>query len=198
MKDNTVAMGWDVLDRMEQAVEKVRNRLLRATAALNQAGIPYAVVGGHAVASWVAKIDEGAVRTTPDVDILVRREDQATIAAAFARAALVPQLPGDGSVVLDGVNSKPRDAVHLLWSGEKVNPDHVLSAPDIVAVDDPGGYRVLELELLVIMKLVANRNKDAVHVRDLVGVGLIDQSWVTKLPPILAERLQHILDTPGG
>jgi hypothetical protein len=41
---------------MERAVAKVRERLLRATAALNQAGIPYAVVGGNAVASWVANI----------------------------------------------------------------------------------------------------------------------------------------------
>ena len=39
-------------------------------AALNQAGIPYAVVGGNAVASWVATVDAGAVRNTRDVDLL--------------------------------------------------------------------------------------------------------------------------------
>lgn len=27
-------------------------------------GIPHAVVGGHAVAAWVARIDPAAVRTT--------------------------------------------------------------------------------------------------------------------------------------
>jgi hypothetical protein len=37
----TVGMSYDILDRMERAVAKVRERLLRATAALNQAGIPY-------------------------------------------------------------------------------------------------------------------------------------------------------------
>lgn len=57
-----VGMNRTVLDRMEHAVAKVRDRLLRVTAALNQAGIPYAVVGGNAVASWVATVDEGAVR----------------------------------------------------------------------------------------------------------------------------------------
>ena len=71
----TVGMGVDVLDRMERAVAKVRERLLRATSALNAAGIPYAVVGGNAVASWVATVDEGAVRNTRDVDLLVRRAD---------------------------------------------------------------------------------------------------------------------------
>ena len=58
----TVGMSWEILERMERAVLKVRERLLRATAALNQAGLPYAVVGGNRVASWVATVDEGAVR----------------------------------------------------------------------------------------------------------------------------------------
>src|SRR5438874_6945253 len=50
----TVGMSYEILDRMQRAVAKVRERLLRATAALNQVGVPYAVVGGNAVASWVA------------------------------------------------------------------------------------------------------------------------------------------------
>ena len=50
-------------DRMVRAVEKVRERLLRAAAALEQAGIPYAVTGGNAVAAWVSRVDEAAVRT---------------------------------------------------------------------------------------------------------------------------------------
>ena len=36
------------------------------------------------------------------------------------------------------------------------------------------------------------------HIRDLIGVGLVDASWLTKLPPPLAERLKQILDTPEG
>ena len=64
-----------LLERMVRAVEKVRERLLRATAALEAASIPYAVVGGNAVAAWVTRVDESAVRNTQDVDILVRRVD---------------------------------------------------------------------------------------------------------------------------
>src|ERR1041385_8889026 len=84
-----VGMSWDILDRMERAVAKVRERLLRATAALNQAGVPYAVVGGNAVASWVATFDEGAVRNTRDVDLLVRRSDLDAITAALQQAGFV-------------------------------------------------------------------------------------------------------------
>src|SRR5438128_3949670 len=85
----TVGMDESILDRMERAVAKVRERLLRATAALNEGGIPYAVVGGNAVASWVASVDEGAVRNTRDVDILVRRDDLPAVAAALERTGFV-------------------------------------------------------------------------------------------------------------
>src|SRR4051794_4208937 len=85
----TVGMPPEILDRMERAVAKVRERLLRATAALNKAGIPYAVVGGNAVASWVATVDEGAVRNTRDVDLLIRRSDLAAAGVAFEQAGFV-------------------------------------------------------------------------------------------------------------
>src|SRR6476660_1548548 len=82
-------MSGEILERMERAVAKVRDRLLRATAALNQAGVPYAVVGGNAVASWVATVDEGAVRNTRDIDLLVRRSDLPEVTAALEQAGFV-------------------------------------------------------------------------------------------------------------
>src|SRR5713226_9564295 len=85
----TVGMSWEILERMERAVARVRERLLRATAALNQLGVAYAVVGGNAVASWVATIDEGAIRNTRDVVLLVRRSDLPAITAALEQAGFV-------------------------------------------------------------------------------------------------------------
>ena len=64
--------GEVLLERMVRAVEKVRDRLLRATRALDSAGVPYAVVDGNAVAAWVADVDPAAVRSTQEVDILLR------------------------------------------------------------------------------------------------------------------------------
>ena len=72
---SVVTFGFDVLDRVEQAVVMVKERLKRAVAALDAAGVPHAVVGGHAVAAWVSRIDPAAVRTTVDVDILIARVD---------------------------------------------------------------------------------------------------------------------------
>src|SRR5437868_12100469 len=86
--DNHVvsALAWE---RMVTAVEKVRERLRRAAEALEQAGIPYAVVGGNAVAAWVSEVDEAAVRNTQDVDILLRRADLERAKAALAPAGFV-------------------------------------------------------------------------------------------------------------
>src|SRR5437868_13250274 len=110
----TVGMPLEILDRMERAVAKVRERLLRATAALNQAGVPYAVVGGNAVASWVATVDEGAVRNTRDVDLLVRRSDFPAISAALERAGFVGDELLDVIMFRDGAEGKPSEAIHLL------------------------------------------------------------------------------------
>jgi hypothetical protein len=194
----TVGMSWDILDRMERAVAKVRDRLLRATTALNQAGVPYAVVGGNAVASWVATVDEGAVRNTRDVDLLVRRSDLPAITTALERAGFVHDELLDVVMFRDGVQGKPSEAVHLLFAGEKTRPDHLLPAPEIQTVDNPANYRVIIIDSLVTMKLMSNRDKDRTHVRDLVGVGLVDATWLPKLPPELATRLKQILDTPDG
>src|SRR5215207_6828842 len=115
---HTVTMGWDILDRMERAVAKVRDRLLRATAVLNAAGVLYAVVGGHAVASWVATIDEGAVRNTRDIDLLVRRDDLPALTTALTAAGFIPADVLEVPMFLDGPDAKPSESIHLLFSGE--------------------------------------------------------------------------------
>ena len=183
---------------MERAVAKVRERLLRATAALNQAGVAYAVVGGNAVASWVATVDEGAVRNTRDIDLLVRRSDLRAVTVALEKAGFVRDEVLEVILFRDGAQGKPSEAVHLLFTGEKTRADHALPAPEIQTVEDPANFRVLTLESLLLMKLLSNRRKDQVHIQDLIAVRLIDSSWLPKLPPELAARLKQILDTPDS
>jgi hypothetical protein len=48
------------------------------------------------------------------------------------------------------------------------------------------------------MKLAAFRDKDRVHLRDLLGVGLIDAGWLPRLPDTLRHRLEEILNHPDG
>jgi hypothetical protein len=186
------------LDRMVRAVEEVRERLLRATAALEKAGVAYAVVGGNAVASWVSGVDKAAVRNTQDVDLLLRRADLEAAKAALAGVGFVWRHVAGIDLFLDGPNAKARDAVHVVFAGEKVRPEYVLPAPDVTETEQAPDFRVLRLEALVRMKLTSFRDKDRTHLRDMLDVGLIDATWCLKLPPELAARLQQLVDTPHG
>ena len=190
--------GIAILERMASAVDKVRDRLLRATAALEQAGVLYAVVGGNAVAAWVARVDEAAVRNTQDVDILLRRSDFAAAQAALASAGFVYRHVAGMDVFLDGPNAKARDAVHVIFAGEKVRPSEALPNPDAAQSVFFSPYHVLDLEALVQIKLTAFRLKDRMHLIDLLDIGLIDASWKDRYPPDLAGRLQALIDTPDG
>lgn len=184
---------------MVQAVELVRQRLLRATAALEAAGIPYAVAGGNAVAAWVASIDPAAVRNTQDVDILLRRADLDAAATALAPAGFVRRHVAGIDVFLDGPDAKARDALHVVPAGEKIRPEYAAPAPDVEEFSNPDPlFRTIALESLVRMKLTSFRRKDQVHLLDMLDVGLIDASWVVRFPPELAARLQHLIDTPEG
>jgi hypothetical protein len=46
------------------------------------------------------------------------------------------------------------------------------------------------------MKLTSFRDKDRVHLRDLIAVGLVDRRRLGDLPPELAARLKQLLDHP--
>jgi hypothetical protein len=183
-------------ERMIRAVEKVRERLLRATAALERASIPYAVVGGNAVAVWVARVDEAAVRNTQDVDILLRRADLDAATAALAQAGFVRRHVAGIDLFLDGPRAKARDAVHVVFAGEKVRPEYTLPAPDVADSEPATSFRVLSLDALVRMKLTSFRLKDRVHVLDMLDVGLIDATWCQRLPAELAQRLQELVQNP--
>jgi hypothetical protein len=185
-----------LLDRMVLAVERVRDRLARATKALDAAGIPYAVAGGNAVAVWVATIDAAAVRNTQDVDVLLRRADLEAAARVLEAAGFIRRHVAGIEMFLDGPNAKARDAVHIVIAGEKVRPEYETAAPDVTESEQPSTFRVLSLDALVRMKLTSFRDKDRTHLRDMLEVGLIDQSWVQRLGPALGPRLQQLIDTP--
>jgi hypothetical protein len=190
--------GEDLLDRMVRAVEKVRERLNRAVRALEASNIAYAVVGGNAVAAWVTRIDEAAVRNTPDVDILLRRSEFELAMTALSDAGFVFRDVDGIATFLDGPDAKARDSVHLIFAGERIRPGDPVPAPEIIEVESTPRFRVITLDALVRMKLNSFRTKDRMHLRDLMDVGLVDESWLPRLPLPLSQRLQEVLDDPLG
>jgi hypothetical protein len=192
------AYGEVSWERMSNAIEKVRRRLLRAAHALDRAGVRYAVAGGNAVAAWVSRVDEAAVRNTQDVDIILRREDLPAATAALEKDGFIARHAAGLDMFLDGPDAKPRDAVHIVFAAEKVRPEHSLNAPDVSEAESTESFRLLSLDALVRMKLTSFRDKDRVHLRDLIEVGLVDAGWLERLPESLRPRLQQVLDTPEG
>ena len=195
---SVVTFGFDVLDRVEQAAAMVKERLKRSVAALEAAGIPHAVVGGHAVAAWVARIDPAAVRTTVDVDLLIDRADLPRAIVALEQVGFIHSFTFGINIFVDGPSGKAREAVHILFAGETVKPGDPLPAPDLSAAQTLDGYRIVDLDRLIVMKLTAFRDKDKTHLRDMIDVGLIDAGTVARLPAELRPRLEELLATPGG
>ncbi|HVP11386.1 MAG TPA: hypothetical protein VMV94_09405 [Phycisphaerae bacterium] len=179
------------------AIEKVRERLLRSTAALESGGIPYAVIGGHAVAVWVARIDEDAVRNTADVDLLLNRVDLLRAKAALEAAGFEQADVHGVTMFLEKDNPNPRRGIRIVFAGEKVRPHEphpapVLSEPER-AID---GFAVIDLKSLLVMKLTANRDKDRTHIRELLELNMITPELESQLPDDLKARLEAIRATP--
>jgi len=195
---SVVTFGFDVLDRVEQAVAMVKERLKRAVAALDAAGIPHAVVGGHAVAAWVARIDPAAVRTTVDVDLLIDRADLMRAITALEAAGFIHSFTFGINIFVDGPQGKAREAVHIVFAGEPVKPNDPAPAPDLAAAQTLDGYRIVDLDRLIVMKLTAFRDKDRTHLRDMIDVGLIDSGTHDRIPATLRPRLDQLLANPDG
>src|SRR5437762_1238111 len=139
------AVSWE---RMAKAVEKIRERLLRAAAALDRAGVPYAVIGGNAVAAWVSRVDETAVRNTQDVDILLRRADLPAARAAMTQAGFLHRHTASLDMFLDGPTARARDAVHIVFAAEKVRPEYSAPAPDVNESEATESFRLVTLDAL--------------------------------------------------
>ncbi len=190
--------GDELWTRIERAVEIVKERLRRVTKALNEAEVPYAVIGGNAVQHWVAQVDESVVRNTRDVDIILNECDLDLAIAALERVGFIYRRAAGVSMFLDGSTAKARDAVHVVFAGQKVRAEYPNPAPMIDDYELIEDAKTLPLEALVEMKLTSFRRKDQVHILDMISIGLIDESWLVRLSPELQLRLQELLDDPDG
>jgi len=188
--------GAELWARMERAVEKVNARLRKTVRILEETGVPYAVIGGHAVRAWVAQVDEAALRTTQDVDILVRPADLSALTAALTAAGFHHRTTAGLEMFVEHPDASARDAVHVLLVGtvERAGEPN----PDIVPAVRADDFQTVTFETLVRMKLNAFRRKDQVHLLDMLSLGMIDATWLDRYPEPLRGRLQQLLDDPDG
>lgn len=175
--------------------EAVRRRMITAARVLDESGIPYAIIGGNAVAHYVGRVSLSAVRGTADVDLLLSRADLNRAKESLGRKGFKYRYAAGVHKFLDG--SKAREGVHAIMAGEKVRAEYLAAAPTLGEVERAeGGFAVIPFAKLVEMKLTSYGLKDKVHLLDMIGVGLLPGDVMEKLPEVLRGRLQVLLDDP--
>lgn len=141
--------------------------------ALQDAGVRYAIVGGHAVAL------HGVVRGTLDIDVVVRwtRTTLVRAEAALNAIGLVSRLPVTAREVYDFRDEYVRNRNLTTWNF--YNPDDPLEQVGIIMTDDLAGkrtkavalptgpVRVLSVMDLIAMKRRSGRPQDLEDVRAL-------------------------------
>lgn len=147
---------------------------------------------------WVAQVDESVVRNTRDVDIILNEPDLPKAIVALESEGFLYRRSAGVTMFLDGPEAKARDAVNVVFAGQKVHENYPEAVPEIDVFELIEDVRTLPFERLVHMKLTSYRRKDQVHLLDLISIGLIDETWLEQLPDELQNRLQELLNDPDG
>ena len=141
--------------------------LQNLTRRLEEEGIPYALIGGLALAA------HGFVRMTQDVDILMTREGLETFKQRFLGRGYVLAFSGAEKTFRD---TETQVRIEILITGDYPGD----GKPKPVAFPDPslvsterGGMRVIPMETLIELKLASgmsapHRLRDLADVQDLI------------------------------
>ena len=180
----------------ENKVDQLYDVTVRLASALENAGIPYQIIGGFAVFSHVDAVDPLGARLTRDVDITVDRDRLKQIAEAVEPAGFRYRHAAGLDMLVDAKEPKARSAVHLIFANEKVRPEYIDSVPAISAPErSQRGYWIAPVADLVRMKLTSFRLKDKVHIQDLDSARLITPQIEAGLSDALRARLAEVRST---
>lgn len=192
---SVVEKGGSINTLFEERLFALVGTLERIAKPLADEKIPYELIGGGAVMIQVNRVEPSAVRNTKDIDIMIHRSDLERIKNVAQRHGFGFRHTAGVDMLLPHGETQARNAVHLIFSGEKVRPSQVVANPPIRPEHlSIHGIQVAVIPVvdLVQMKLSNNRDIDRVHVRDLDSVGLITADVEKALPAVLHARLQEI------
>lgn len=165
-------LGPDLDEAISALPPDVAAALLRAHQALTELGVRHVIVGGIAVSA------HGYVRTTKDVDFLVGDE-------AFDRPF------GDFVTMKPGLPITIRQvAIDYLSPLAGAEMEAVLDAESAAVL------RVLPVEMLCLMKLVAYRPKDRVDLTGLLETGLDPEpvrAYLARVAPEQVEKFNRLV-----
>ena len=173
------------IQAMEDAQQKIYNRLAKIADIFADIKAEYAVIGGNAVIVWM-RAKQMDSRTTRDVDLMLRKEDLPGIRFALEKKGYEFIKTGGMCLFFDtteGVERKVQNGIHLFFCGEKIMN---FTTPEL-AYTEIGGMKVATIANLVKMKVAAARPIDLEHLQDLVEAGYTTKAKVMEL----ARGMQH-------
>ena len=182
----------------EERLFELIGTLQKLSLPLEQAGLQHELVGGLAVFLHVENADSTHSSLTRDVDVMIRREDMPLVVAIAEEHGFRFRHSVGLDTLLYGETNSARNAVHLLFTGEKVKAAQLEAHPSIRPVRagiHGQDFLVIPLADLVRMKLSSYRDKDRVHVRGMDAAGLISKEVEHGLSEDMQSRLRHIRDT---
>ncbi len=160
--------------------------------------VPHELIGGLAVLIHVEAADPTHSTLTRAVDLMILRSDLERVKEIASQHGFRFRHSAGLDMLLYGETDSTKNAVHLIFSGEKVRPNQATPNPPI----HPERRTIHGREAFVIpvvdlarMKLSAYRDKDRVHIRSMDAAGLITPEVEKALPIDLQSRLQHIRET---
>jgi len=168
----------------------------RVASVLEDAKIPYELIGGMAVFIHVHKLDPISARNTKDVDLMIRKSDLARVIQAAEKNGFVFRHAAGVDMLLYGGDKK--QAVHLVFAGEKTKPNQIEPNPDVNPIRERihgADVWIIPVRDLIRMKLSSDRLSDQVQIQDMDRAGLITPEIERDLPPQLQQNLMRIRDT---
>jgi len=182
----------------EERVFELMGTLQDLSLPLEQAGVPHELVGGLAVFLHVENADSTHSSLTRDIDVMIRRHDLPRVVAIAEEHGFRFRHSAGMDMLLFGETNSARNAVHLLYVGEKVKATQLEPHPGIHPVRaglHGQNFWVIPVLDLVRMKLSSYRDKDRVHVRGMDAAGLITSDVERGLSEDLQARLRNVRET---
>ncbi len=175
----------------------VYTTLRRLTQRLDQEKIPYALIGGMALAA------HGFVRMTQDVDVLMTAAGLAAFGERCVGRGYVLAFPGAHTESPCGETFRDTDTqvrIEIITTGEYPGdgkPKPVAFPEPLAASLEREGIRVLTIEKLIELKLASgmsapHRLRDLADVQDLIGALKLPLNLADRLDPSVRETYQQM------
>ncbi len=175
----------------------VYDTLRRLTLRLDQEKIPYALIGGLALAA------HGFVRMTQDVDILMTAEGLAAFRERCVGRGYTPAFSGAQKTFRD---TETRVRIEIITTGEfpgDGKPKPVAFPDPLAASVEREGLRIVTVEKLIELKLAsgmsaAHRLRDLADVQDLIGTLSLPLDLAERLDPSVQETYRQLWHAAQG